>query len=67
MKVNVRCAITYDYEVNVPDNEEDILSYCDCEDPIFSDICKVINAHHVNFDAEIVSIVNSETGEEINT
>ena len=67
MKVSVCCEFTYDYEVDVPDNEEDVLSYCDGEDPIFSDLCKIASAHHVNFDAEIDSIVNVETGEEIDT
>jgi len=63
MKVSVYATVNYSYEVDVPDGEEDLISYCDCEDPVFQSLCKVLDKGRVEYDAEITSIVDSKTGD----
>ena len=66
--VNVRARVTYDYQVEIPDDEEncattDIACYCDGSDPIYSDICKLLINHHTQWEGEFVSIIDGDTRE----
>ena len=70
MKVSVCATITYQYEVEIPEdlNEESretITAYCDGEDPVFSDLCKVLFKNHLDFDGEIISVVDEDSDEVI--
>lgn len=70
MKVSVCATITYQYEVEIPEdlNEESretIAAYCDDKDPVFSDLCKVLSKNHLNFDGEIISVVDEDSDEVI--
>ena len=45
--VNVRARITYDYQVEIPDDEEkcapiDLETYCDSYDPVYFAMCKLM-------------------------
>ena len=46
--VNVKAKVTYDYQVEIPDDEEgrhamvDIASYCDGSDPVYFAMCKLM-------------------------
>ena len=70
MKVSVNCQITYNFELDVPQEiidspeELDLVGYCDTEDPAYSRLCDVFVKHRIiNWDGSILSIANSETGE----
>ena len=65
--VNVKARITYDYEVEIPDDADgcaktDISSYCDSADPVYFAICKLM-AGIVQWEGELVSIVDKDTDE----
>ncbi len=64
MKVSVCAQITYSYEVelNAPFDDSDIITI-DSADPVYSDICKLMNKEHLNFEGRIESIVDDETDE----
>lgn len=67
MKVSVCATVTYQYEVEIPEELDDadnvtIAAYCDGEDPVFSDLCKVFSKNGgVSFDGEVISIVDTES------
>ena len=63
MKVSVACAVYYNYSLEVSDdiNKSDLLSECDCNDPVFQDICQLLDKKRIDHDAEITSIINEET------
>lgn len=61
-KVSVSAELHYSYEVEVPD-DADILCYCDSADPVYSDLCKVLTKEHLNFEGNILSIVDEDTEE----
>jgi len=64
-RVTVTATITYNYDVSVPDEEmEDVVGYCDVQDPVFSQITKELVKNHLNYNAEIVTIRDDETDEE---
>lgn len=70
MKVSVCATVTYQYEVEIPEELNDvdkitITAYCDGEDPVFSDLCKVLSKNHLNFDGEIISVVDENSDEVI--
>ena len=70
MKVSVCATITYQYELEIPEEVnnkdiENIADYCNNEDPVFSDLCKILSKNHLNFDSELISIVNDESDEVI--
>lgn len=66
--VNVRARITYDYQVEIPDDEEgcatiDLETYCDSYDPVYFAMCKLMETRGVQWDGELLSIVDENTGE----
>lgn len=64
MKVNVRCCVYYDYDVEIPDGtteiDDDIFTTIDVEDPYLHDLCKTLGTAYIQGD--IISITD-ETGE----
>jgi hypothetical protein len=63
-KVSVTCQITYDYIVEVPEEElDDAVGYVDCEDPVYQKITRIFNDHNIDFNGEIISIMDDETEE----
>ena len=64
-KVGVVVTMNYNYEVEVPEDEmEDIVAYCDVEDPVYSKLTQILNEHEICFDGNTTSIVDVDTGEE---
>ena len=66
--VNVRARITYDYQVEIPDDEEgctpiDLESYCDSADPVYFAMCKLMANTGVQWEGELISIVDENTDE----
>lgn len=66
--VNVRARITYDYQVEIPDDEEgcaitDIASYCDGSDPVYYAMCKLMVNKGIEWEGEILSVCDENTGE----
>ena len=65
--VNVKAKITYDYQVEIPDDKEgcapvDLATYCDSADPVYFGMCKLM-AGIVQWDGELISIVDEDTDE----
>lgn len=70
MKISVSVSLNYSYLVDIPEeidgiavDRDDILFLADCEDPVFDNLCKVLEKADVDFSTETNSIVNEETGE----
>lgn len=66
--VNVKAKITYDYQVEIPDDEEgcaktDISSYCDSADPVYFAMCKLMTNSGLQWEGELLSIVDEDTDE----
>lgn len=66
--VNVRARITYDYQVEIPDNEEgcapvDLESYCDSSDPVYFAMCKLMETRGIQWEGELLSIIDENTDE----
>ena len=66
--VNVRARVTYDYQVEIPDDEEgcamtDIACYCDGSDPVYFVMCKLMATKGIQWEGEILSIVDENTDE----
>ena len=66
--VNVRARITYDYQVEIPDDEKgsapiDLESYCDSSDPVYFAMCKLMETRGVQWEGELISIVDENTDE----
>ena len=62
--VNVRARVTYDYQVEIPDDTHvDLESYCDLTDPVYTKLCKLLSDNHIQWEGEILSIVDENTGE----
>jgi len=70
--VNVRARVTYDYQVEIPEDENgcaandklkvDLESYCDCFDPVYYSICKLMVASGVQWERGIsLSIIDKDT------
>jgi hypothetical protein len=62
MKVSVCARVTYRYEVEIPD-EADIESFADSADPVYPRFVKALVNEGLNYEGEIVSIVDAETDE----
>lgn len=65
--VNVRARVTYDFQVETPDDEVecamgDIASYCDGYDPVYTDMCKLMRAMGIQWEGEILSVSDEDTG-----
>ena len=63
MKVSVACVVYYNYSLEMPDgiDQSDLLSECDCNDPVFEDICRLLDKKRIDHDAEITSIIDEAT------
>lgn len=66
--VNARAKVIYDYQVEIPDDEEegamdDIASYCDGCDPVYSNMCKLMTNNNIQWEGELVSIIDENTDE----
>lgn len=62
MKVSVCARVTYNYEVEIPDGV-DIASFADSADPVYPRFVKALVNEGLNYEGEIISIVDSETDE----
>ena len=62
MKVSVCAQVTYRYEVEIPDGV-DIESFADSADPVYPRFVKALVNEGLNYEGEIVSIVDAETDE----
>ena len=68
MKASVCCVIQYSYEVDLPDtldtdDTSDLLNYVDTEDPVYRDLCGVLEEAHLRYQGDTVSIVAEDTDE----
>ena len=61
MKVTVSATINYEYEVDIPETEDDIVGYCDLEDPVYREVCKIFQQHHIEQDGIINTIIDNDT------
>lgn len=61
MKVSVCARVVYHYEVEVPDDNDDIASFCDSADPVYPRFVKALVNEGLNYEGEIVSIVDADT------
>ena len=67
MKISVCCNVQYwydvevDSEVNVKD-QDDLLDYADTNDPVYRTLCGVLTDANLDYEGNIVSILN-EKGE----
>jgi hypothetical protein len=62
MKVSVCARVTYNYEVEIPDGV-DLECYADSADPVYPRFVKALVNEGLNYEGEIVSIVDAETDE----
>ena len=62
MRVSVCARVTYRYEAEIPDNM-DIESTADSADPVYPRFVKALINEGLNYEGEIVSIVDAETDE----
>lgn len=65
MKVSVCAQVTYYYEVEVPETVTDIECFCDSADPVYPRFVKALVNEGLNYNAEILSIVDDDTEEVI--
>ena len=63
MKINVRAKVLYDYQVEIPDNSDDIEVWADTLDPVYSHISKILADAGLAYDGSFVSIVDNDTDE----
>lgn len=68
MKVSVCCQINYIYKVEIPTevnvkNEIDLLNYVDTEDPVYRDLCGVLQEAGISFIGNTISILDNETAD----
>lgn len=58
------CArVTYHYEVEIPEMVTDLECFVDSADPVYPRFVKALVNEGLNYDGEIVSIVDNETDE----
>ena len=62
MKVSVCANVVYHYEVEIPD-WVDIVSFADSADPVYPRFVKALVNEGLDYEGEIVSIIDSETNE----
>ena len=66
MKISVCANLAYDFSAEIPDDvktPEDALAEADFADPVFQELCKVLNKYNVTFDSNIVSVIREDTDE----
>lgn len=64
--VKVKARVTYEYQVEIPDNEEvsvDLETYCDSWDPVYFAMCVLMENRGVQWDGELLSIADKDTNE----
>ena len=62
--VNVRARVTYDYQVEIPDDTHvNLESYCDISDPVYFAVCKIMTDKNIQWEGELISIVDDNTDE----
>lgn len=62
MKVSVCARVTYHYEAEIPDGV-DVVSAADSADPVYPRFVTALVNEGLNYEAEIVSIIDNETEE----
>ena len=62
MRVSVCARVTYSYEVEIPDGA-DLECYADSADPVYSRFVKALENEKLNYEGEIISIVDEDTEE----
>ena len=62
MRVSVCARVVYRYEVEIPDGV-DLGCYADSADPVYPRFVKALVNEGLNYEGEIVSIVDAETDE----
>lgn len=62
MKVSVCARVTYNYEVEIPDGV-DLECYADSADPVYPRFVKALVNEGLNYEGEIISIVDEDTEE----
>ena len=62
MKVSVCARVTYNYEVEIPDGV-DLESFADSADPVYPRFVMALVNEGLNYEGEIVSIVDEDTEE----
>ena len=63
MRVSVCARVVYRYEVEIPEGV-DLESFADSADPVYPRFVKALVNEGLNYEAEIVSIVDADTDEE---
>ncbi len=63
MKVSVCAKVVYQYQIEIPDGEDDIEIWADTLDPVYSRIVEAMRDHGLNYEGSIVSVVDEETDE----
>lgn len=63
MRVSVCARVVYRYEVEIPEGA-DLESFADSADPVYPRFVKALVNEGLNYEAEIVSIVDADTDEE---
>ena len=63
MKVNVCAKVLYQYQVEIPDGEDDIEIWADTLDPVYSRISKILADAGLEYDGSFVNIVDADTNE----
>lgn len=61
--VNVRVKVFYDYQVEIPDNEKNVMRYCDISDPIYFPMSKLMGTKGTQWERGLFSICDEDTGE----
>lgn len=63
MKVSVCAKVIYQYEVEIPDGEDDLEIWADTLDPVYSRIVEAMRDNGLNYEGSIMSIVDAETAD----
>jgi len=66
MKVSVCARVTYNYEVEIPDGIN-LESFADSADPVYPRFVNALIDEELNYEGEIVSIVDEDTEEVLYT
>lgn len=59
MKVSVAASVVYYFDVEIPDDEDDVTCYVDTVDEAYGDITKALNKAGYDFEGNIDSIIDS--------
>lgn len=69
MKVSVCANVTYWFETELPDDVAayDVVEAADEKDPVYHDLCRVLNGNVSSFEGNILSVINDETNDSLFT